>query len=164
MCQQQAEELEKLKTSYQNPGKTDIKFLIVNHVRGKASIGELTRRVSFPVYQDDNTLHIQGKLNASTEDLLVYDRCGTLTYHLRKSKGMVTQGTIQILSTYTDNPCNCTSDALSKVEDKPKRDTAAQQDKSLTAIIRRRRHVASSSGSSLISMNRAAVSYGRVPK
>ena len=77
---------------------------------------------------------------------------------------MVTQGAIQILSTYIDNPCNCTSDALSKVVYKAKRDTAAQQDKSLTAIIRRRRHVASNSGSSLISMNRAAVSYGRVPK
>ena len=55
-------------------GYTDITFLIVNHVMGAASINELTRRVSFPVYQDDYNLHIQSKLNASIDDLFLYDR------------------------------------------------------------------------------------------
>lgn len=66
--------MERLKTAYQKIGKRDITFFIVNHVAGKNSINELTRRVSFPVYQDDNTLTIQQKLNASIDDLFLYDR------------------------------------------------------------------------------------------
>lgn len=61
-------------TSYQNIGKRDISFFIVNHARGEASVNELTRRVSFPVYQDDNTSMIQQTLNASIDDLFLYDR------------------------------------------------------------------------------------------
>lgn len=61
-------------TSYQNIGKRDISFFIVNHARGEDSVNELTRRVSFPVYQDDHTLSIQQKLNASIDDLFLYDR------------------------------------------------------------------------------------------
>lgn len=61
-------------TSYQNIGKRDISFFIVNHARGEAFVNELTRRVSFPVYQDENITMIQQKLNASIDDIFLYDR------------------------------------------------------------------------------------------
>nr|XP_022315125.1 selenoprotein P-like [Crassostrea virginica] len=146
MCQQQAEDLERLKTSYENIGMTDITFLIVNHVMGAASINELTSRVSFPVYQDDYNLQIQSKLNASIDDLFLYDRCGTLVYHLTKPESLVTQGTMQnkVLTTYLTNPCNCTPDTLSTTVGKTTNQIAKQQDSSPTPtpIIRRRRAIA----------------------
>ena len=66
--------MERLKTTFEKMGYDDITFLIVNHVMGAASINELTSRVSFPVYQDDYNLQIQSKLNASIDDLFIYDR------------------------------------------------------------------------------------------
>jgi hypothetical protein len=40
----------------------------------KPFIQELTRRVSFPVYQDEPELMIQQKLNGAIDDLFIYDR------------------------------------------------------------------------------------------
>lgn len=141
-----------MKTSYQQIGKRDITFLIVNHVAAKDSINELTRRVSFPVYQDDNTLSIQQKLNASIDDLFLYDRCGTLVYHLRKPESLVSHGTMQtnLLTTYLRNPCKCTEKFKSKVSTKPTLYQLQRQAvSSLSSIIRRRRHVLNHFGTSL---------------
>lgn len=151
-----------MKTSYQNIGKRDITFLIVNHVAGKDSINELTRRVSFPVYQDDNTLEIQQKLNASIDDLFLYDRCGTLVYHLRKPESLVSRGTMQsnMLTTYLSNPCNCNNNSNSRVAT----NQPTEPGSSLTSIIRKRRHVINNFGSALVSMNSVASRSGRVPK
>uniref|UniRef100_A0A8W8KDB8 Selenoprotein P N-terminal domain-containing protein n=3 Tax=Magallana gigas TaxID=29159 RepID=A0A8W8KDB8_MAGGI len=156
MCQQQAEGLEKLMTSYQNIGKRDISFFIVNHARGEASVNELTRRVSFPVYQDDNTSMIQQTLNASIDDLFLYDRCGTLVYHLRKPESLVSHGTMQsnLLTTYLNNPCKCTDKFKSKVSTKPTLyQLQRQAGSSPSSIIRRRRHVLNHFGTPLVSTN-----------
>lgn len=167
MCQQQAEGLERLKTSYQQIGKRDITFLIVNHVAGKNSINELTRRVSFPVYQDDHTLSIQQKLNASIDDLFLYDRCSTLVYHLKKPESLVSQGTMQsnLLTTYLNNPCKCTNNSNSKVatEQTPKEQLTGSGS-SHTSITRRKRHIVNNFGSSLVLMNNVVSHNGRVPK
>lgn len=167
MCQQQAEDLERLKTAYQKIGKRDITFFIVNHVAGKNSINELTRRVSFPVYQDDNTLTIQQKLNASIDDLFLYDRCSTLVYHLKKPESLVSMGTMQsnLLTTYLSNPCKCTNNSNSKVTTKQNpKEQPTGSGSSLTSITRRKRHVVNNFGSSLVLMNSVVSSNGRVPK
>lgn len=167
MCQQQAEGLERLKTSYQQIGKRDITFLIVNHVAAKDSINELTRRVSFPVYQDDHTLSIQQKLNASIDDLFLYDRCSTLVYHLKKPESLVSQGTMQssLLTTYLNNPCNCTNNSNSNVATEPTpKEQLTGSGSSHTSITRRKRHIVNNFGSSLVSMNSVVSHNGRVPK
>ncbi|XP_061197841.1 selenoprotein Pb-like [Saccostrea echinata] len=168
MCQQQAEGLETLKKAFHNGGIENISFFIVNHVKGKNFIDELERRVSFPVYQDHPTLMIQQKLNGGIDDLFIYDRCGTLVYHLRKPDSLITAGAMQskILSAYLDNLCNCSVNSKAKVLTKVQttEQRRNEQRTSLTSVIRRRRHAVSNRGSSLISMNSVASRGGRVPK
>ncbi|KAH3769004.1 hypothetical protein DPMN_170250 [Dreissena polymorpha] len=57
---------------------TDIRFLIVNAAdqRSVDNVGELARRVSFPVYQDTERAQIWSQLGGEKDDLLVYDRYG----------------------------------------------------------------------------------------
>lgn len=168
MCQQQAEGLETLRKAFHNGGQKDISFIIVNHVRAKDFIDELKRRVSFPVYQDEPTLMIQQKLNGGIDDLFIYDRCGTLVHHMRKPDSLITTGTMQskILSTYLDNPCNCSVNSKAKVVTKvhtTEQRTNVQRT-SFSSVIRRRRHAIRNRGSSLVSMNSVALRGGRVPK
>ncbi|XP_048760853.1 selenoprotein Pb-like [Ostrea edulis] len=167
MCQQQAEGLETLRNAFHNGGTEDITFFIVNSVRAKSSIQELTRRVSFPVYQDESDLMIQQKLNGAIDDLFIYDRCGILAYHLTKPDSLVSQGTMQrkIVSTYLDNHCNCSDGPqATAAETQAPEQRPREQSNTPTSPIRRRRHAERNSGSSFISMNSAASHPNRIPK
>lgn len=55
---------------------TDIKFIIVNSKYQPAvdNVGEIARRVSFPVYQDTSGNDIWSMLNGGKDDILIYDR------------------------------------------------------------------------------------------
>lgn len=86
--------------------------------------------------------------------IILFLRCGTLVYHLRKPESLVSQGTMQsnLLTTYLRNPCKCTENFKSKISIKPTPHRLQRQPvRSLPAIIRRRRHVLNSYGISLVS-------------
>ena len=55
--------------------------MILNMKKAAASISELTRRVSFPVYQEPANQDIMAMLGGKKDDILIYDRCGRLVYH-----------------------------------------------------------------------------------
>lgn len=95
-------------------GLEDIKFMIVNSE--DASSGDVRSRLServngssIKVYQDDERGSVWSDLGGSRGDILIYDRCGRLTYfipnHLSilSPKKPIVQTTI--LSAYFDNPC-----------------------------------------------------------
>jgi len=60
---------------------TDVSFVILNMKKAASTIRELTRRVSFPVYQEPASLNIMGMLGGVKDDILIYDRCGLLVDH-----------------------------------------------------------------------------------
>lgn len=62
---------------------TDITFMILNMKKSAASISELKKRVSFPVYQEPAKQNIVAMLKGKKDDMLIYDRCGLLVHHLR---------------------------------------------------------------------------------
>ena len=55
--------------------------MILNMKRAAATINELTKRVSFPVYQEPASQDIMGMLGGVKDDILIYDRCGLLVDH-----------------------------------------------------------------------------------
>lgn len=100
-------------------GLNDIKFMIVNSQ--DASTSEVRQRLSdrvngssIGVYQDDESGSVWSNLGGNRGDILIYDRCGRLTYfipnHLSvmSPKKPIVQTTI--LSAYFDNPCGRTCD------------------------------------------------------
>jgi len=54
----------------------DIKFIIVNakHQHALDNVGELARRVKFPLYQDTHGNDIWGQLGGGKDDTFIYDR------------------------------------------------------------------------------------------
>ncbi|XP_052256311.1 selenoprotein Pb-like [Dreissena polymorpha] len=90
---------------------TDIRFLVVNAADQHSvdNVGELARRVTFPVYQDTERAQIWRQLGGEKDDLLVYDRCGLLTHHLRLPNSLLNKRHFQnaLWETYFDNPCQC---------------------------------------------------------
>ena len=55
---------------------TDIQFLIINSKLSHSvdNVGELARRVNFPVYQDTEGQGIWDLLRGGKDDTLIYDR------------------------------------------------------------------------------------------
>lgn len=92
---------------------TDIQFIIINDREQHAldNVGELVRRVSFPVYQDTVRNNIWRSLRGRKDDLLIYDRCGYLTYHIPYPRSLLNRHEFQngLWNTYFSNPCNCES-------------------------------------------------------
>ncbi|KAI8510097.1 selenoprotein P [Branchiostoma belcheri] len=101
--------LEALRQKLYSEGKTDIFFGAVNHW-GWASWwykGELERRANFPIYQDSWSQDIWGKLHVAKDDILVYDRCGRLAYHLRLPRAFLGNSHTEeaIRAAYRQSPC-----------------------------------------------------------
>ena len=95
-------------------GFSDIKFLIVNSEDAsspevRSRLNERVNGSSIKVFQDNESSTVWTKLGGSRGDILIYDRCGRLTYfipnHLSvlSPKKPIVQTTI--LSAYFDNPC-----------------------------------------------------------
>jgi hypothetical protein len=68
--------LEHIQDQLHQQNVDDIKFIIVNsHLQhAMDNVGELSRRVSFPVYQDTRRNNIWGRLGGNKDDILIYDR------------------------------------------------------------------------------------------
>lgn len=95
-------------------GLNDIKFMIVNSQDAsspqvRSRLNERVNGSSIRVYQDNESSTVWSNLGGSRGDILIYDRCGRLTYfipnHLSvlSPKKPIVQTTI--LSAYFDNPC-----------------------------------------------------------
>jgi hypothetical protein len=72
---------------------------------------KLRERVTFPVYQEGFFSRIWKALHGRKDDILVYDRCGFLTYHLRMPYSFLTYPYVEsaiLVTYYRDDPCNCT--------------------------------------------------------
>lgn len=67
----------------------------------------LERYVTFPLYQDTPERSLFKKLGVSQGHILVYDRCGRLTYHLTPSDSKISERYIEVavFSTLQHNPC-----------------------------------------------------------
>jgi len=93
----------------------EIKYVIVNmnEATAVAQIAELQSRITAPIYQDSEELGIWETLDGSKDDILVYDRCGQLTYHVGFPFVYMGYNYTQnsILSTYKrTDPCECDED------------------------------------------------------
>ncbi|XP_052777156.1 selenoprotein Pb-like [Mya arenaria] len=73
------------------------------------NVEELVRRVSFPVYQDTARGNIWNLLGGGKDDVLFYDKCGMLTYHIRYPDSLLSKHHFQdgLWGTYYSNPCSC---------------------------------------------------------
>lgn len=60
--------------------------MVINGRRAESSIKKLTRLVSFPVYQEQQNETFWEALDGKKDDILVYDRCGKLSSHIRMPK------------------------------------------------------------------------------
>ncbi|CAH1775941.1 unnamed protein product [Owenia fusiformis] len=109
MCLTQASSLELLRQKLIRNGLADVKYVVVNtHIwHARVSIGELTKRVNIPVYQDNNRGHVWKKLNGRKDDFFIYDRCGRLVFHIPLPNSLLTYPYVEaaILTTYYDTPC-----------------------------------------------------------
>lgn len=74
-------------------------------------MGELSRRVSFPVYQDTTRSNIWGLLQGGKDSIFLYDRCGYQTYHIPYPESLLNRNNFQtaLWNTYFANPCDCGS-------------------------------------------------------
>ncbi|CAH1243896.1 SELENOP [Branchiostoma lanceolatum] len=129
--------LEALRQKLYSEGKTDIFFGAVNHWGWASwwYKSELERRANFPIYQVQKKPHpitlvnqdpislyvtsvakealdswsqdIWGKLHAAKDDILVYDRCGRLAYHLRLPRAYLGNSHTEeaIRAAYRQSPC-----------------------------------------------------------
>ncbi|KAL5016478.1 hypothetical protein ScPMuIL_006067 [Solemya velum] len=92
-------------------GMGDINFLIVNAgvMHARTRVDALTRRVTFPVYQDTPNSGIWNLLQAGKDDLLVYDKCGKLTFYVPFPDSLLRHSFSEtaIMSTYVGNVCDC---------------------------------------------------------
>ncbi|KAL4236278.1 Selenoprotein P [Mactra antiquata] len=104
--------LEHIKTQLRRQNIHDIQFLIVNDRAQHAidNVGELARRVSFPVYQDTNRNNIWSSLGGGKDDVFIYDRCGLLTEHIPYPRSLLNRRDFQaaLWQAYFSNPCDCT--------------------------------------------------------
>lgn len=111
ISRRQAIGLEALHSLLRREGYTDLQFMIVNNKANYSinEIGELQSLVSFPVHQDTNEHLIWRKLNGHKEDILIYDRCGRLTFRLPYPDSLLRYQYIRIFTilTYNRNLCNC---------------------------------------------------------
>jgi len=93
-------------------GLNDINFLVVNSGGWLSRLlsYELSNRVSFPVYEEGYFTSIWETLHGGKDDILVYDRCGFLTYHLRMPYSFLSypyvESTIRV-TYHGDGPCKC---------------------------------------------------------
>jgi hypothetical protein len=60
--------------------------MILNGRRASSSLKELTKLVSFPVYQEPQNKAFWEALSGKKDDILLYDRCGRLSHHIRMPK------------------------------------------------------------------------------
>lgn len=90
---------------------TDVQFFIINSKLFHAveNVGELARRVSFPVYQDTEAQGLWELLQGGKDDTLIYDRCGRLTRHIPYPESLLSKRNFQdaLFDAYYNNPCNC---------------------------------------------------------
>ncbi|PIK33681.1 putative selenoprotein P [Apostichopus japonicus] len=105
--------LESLRLAFIEGGNSDIKFLIVNMKGTYPTLYSylLTERVNFPVYQDTDSLNIWSLLDGEKDDMLIYDRCGQLTYHVRMPYSDLGYSIVQQVIGFTvqgNDPCTCT--------------------------------------------------------
>ena len=109
MCQQQATGLEAIRKEYNNHGRTEITFMIVNSKDAADQISLLSSRVNFPVYQDTNQSNIWTKLNGGKDDMYIYDRCGKLVYFIPFPSSLLRYHLTDwaIRSAYNFNSCRC---------------------------------------------------------
>lgn len=110
-CLWQASGFENIRRQLLRQNVNDIQFIIVNSQLQHAmdNVGELSRRVSFPVYQDTRRSNIWTQLNGGKDDTLIYDRCGYLTYHIPYPLSLLNRRDFQLAlwDTYFQNPCDC---------------------------------------------------------
>jgi hypothetical protein len=72
----------------------------------------LKRRVNFKVYQATHGNDLFKTLDGRKDDIIVYDKCGRLAYHIPFPKSYIRYRFVEaaILSAYLDNPCGpCSS-------------------------------------------------------
>lgn len=67
----------------------------------------LKNRAEFPVLQSTHRRRFFHLLGAHKNDVLVFDRCGRLAFHLLRSQSSVKSGFVEssILATYFEQPC-----------------------------------------------------------
>ncbi|XP_078621309.1 uncharacterized protein LOC144887783 [Branchiostoma floridae x Branchiostoma japonicum] len=100
---------ESLRSTLVEEGLTDISFGAVNsHLyTAPLEIGEIERRVGFPVYQDTAEEEIWKLLDARKDDFIIYDRCGRLVRHVRMPQAHMDNPDVEniIRSVYHHSPC-----------------------------------------------------------
>uniref|UniRef100_A0A4W3I011 Selenoprotein P N-terminal domain-containing protein n=1 Tax=Callorhinchus milii TaxID=7868 RepID=A0A4W3I011_CALMI len=113
LCQKQAPRLDSLRKNLTNAGLVNISYLIVNHQEklSRDLYQNFTDLVSrdIPVYQQNvHQPNIWKLLQGVTDDFLIYDRCGHLTYHLGLPYTLLTLPYVEtaIRMTYCQNICS----------------------------------------------------------
>ena len=68
--------LEQIRRQLQAYNIINIKFLVINSKESHAvdNVGEIARRVSFPVYQDTDSQGLWELLQGGKDDIFIYDR------------------------------------------------------------------------------------------
>ncbi|XP_031566158.1 selenoprotein P-like [Actinia tenebrosa] len=75
-----------LKRYQRSYGIKGISFMILNGRNAASSINKLTKLVSIPVYQEPQNKTYWEALDGKKDDILLYDRCGRLSSHIRMPK------------------------------------------------------------------------------
>lgn len=74
-----------LRNRYRDAGITDIDFAIINYgdPLSKLYIHYLEQQVDFPILQEQTAGEVWNALEGGKDDMLIFDRCGHLTFHVR---------------------------------------------------------------------------------
>ncbi|CAG2105446.1 unnamed protein product [Medioppia subpectinata] len=114
----QASSLENMLRFLKKSGLKDIHFILINSkdIDAKQKLKDVTQKVSFGVYQENESDLIWSALDGGKDDMFIYDRCGLLTYYIPFPLSIIhaQQPILQaaLLSTYFDNPCGESCDSL----------------------------------------------------
>ena len=113
--------LETMLNHFRSYGMHDLEFIIVNsklsHSQDK--LHELTKRVSFDVYQETDEEEVWSVMEGDKDDMFVYDRCGRLTYYVPFPLSILNESPLlsnAILATYFRSPCGANCDQNKTLE------------------------------------------------
>jgi len=104
----QASRLEELRNRLRGDGYRDIDFIVVNAIDSDYYVTALKERVSFPVLQNTHQTNLWRMYNASTFEMLVFDKCNRLAFHLKLPNDVVIHnGNVRgfLMRAYRENVC-----------------------------------------------------------
>ena len=130
-CMHEILRLNALRNKLHGSGLKDVEFIGINSKDHQSSLNALKNHSAFPIYQSNHNNRLLHRLGGHKRDVLIFDRCGRMTFYVSHPKSSVQFSYVEITvkSTYFDNPCGiCENMSRALLE---QRDSTEQEEMTL---------------------------------